>query len=86
MENLTPELLTQGGLIGFLSLFALMFLKGWIVPKGTVDDIKTDRDAWRSAAETAIKAMDTVNLQLTEVSGIVKEDVAWHRSQSPRAL
>lgn len=36
---------------GLLALVVLFIMRGALVPRRTVDDIKEDRDRWRSAAE-----------------------------------
>jgi hypothetical protein len=44
---------------GVLGVLVLLLLLGLVVPKPNVDDVKADRDMWRSAYETESQAHQT---------------------------
>jgi hypothetical protein len=44
---------------GVLGVMCLLLLLGWVVPKPTVDDVKADRDEWKTAYETEAQAHQT---------------------------
>lgn len=54
---------------GVLGLLVLLILFGWLVPKGVVDDLKSDRDAWRTAAEKAREANGVTQSALQVAQG-----------------
>jgi len=80
MDQLTGEMLTSGGMIGLLAVGIVAFVRGWIVPRIAVDELRADRDAWRRAAEAETMAREAMSHQLDEVLTLLREDVAWHRS------
>ncbi|MFJ3089007.1 hypothetical protein [Streptomyces sp. NPDC086838] len=70
-----PELLgidiAQGGAVALLTLVVLMVLTGRLVPRRTYDDMKEDRNDWRTAHNKIAGALDEAvrqNSELTELS------------------
>lgn len=70
-----PELLgidiAQGGAVALLTLVVLMVLTGRLVPRRTYDDMKEDRNDWRTAHGKVASALDEAvrqNSELTELS------------------
>lgn len=55
LTGIGPELLVPGGLGGgLLALTVFLILRGYLVPRRSVEDVKSDRDYWRTAAQEAI--------------------------------
>lgn len=63
---------------GLVFLFVLSILRGWIVPRSVLDDVRADRDVrlaaeradkehWRSVAETSTEQVKTL-LSVTQVT------------------
>lgn len=46
-----PSWLVGGGALSVLGWLTVAFLKRWILPQGTYDEVKADRDEWRAAYE-----------------------------------
>lgn len=44
---------TQGGAVALLALVVLMVLTGRLVPRRTYDDLREERNLWRTAAHDA---------------------------------
>ena len=67
--NLTDVLtvIRDGGAIGALGFITFAFIKGWIVPGHTYQDIIQDRDDWKemalSGANAAERALDMAESQ-----------------------
>lgn len=89
MDQLTADMLTQGGIIGILSVIVLALIRGWVVPKGQVDEIRADRDAWRQAHGTEVEARKievearrNVTAQMDRLLAEATADATWHREKS----
>ena len=48
------------GVVTTLAFVILAFLRGWIVPGIQYEDLKIDRDYWRSVADRALTAVERV--------------------------
>lgn len=49
MTDLLSPSAVQGGSVGLLALVVLMVLRGLLVPRSTLKDMREERDTWRSA-------------------------------------
>lgn len=64
-----------GGGVGLIVL--VLFITGHIVPKGRLDEMKEERDEWRSKSEIDQK----IALALIEVASVTKETLAGIRKE-----
>ncbi|MFF0055705.1 hypothetical protein ACFYRI_15070 [Streptomyces microflavus] len=61
----------EGGAVALLAIVVLMVLTGRLVPRRTYDDLKEDRNDWRTAHSKVAGALDEAvrqNGELTELS------------------
>ena len=61
----------QGGAVALLAVVVLMVLTGRLIPRRTYDDLKEERDGWRTAhieSETARTEERDQNRQLLELA------------------
>jgi hypothetical protein len=65
----TPDLLTPLVQYGPLGIVLLLILVGLLVPKGSVEQIKIDRDEWRDAFRAEQKAHQSTRDALAEANG-----------------
>lgn len=76
--GLPASIVIQGGAVGVLALFVLGILTGRLVPRKSLEDVRTDRDArlaesqargdeWRAAAHAQDERNDVLARQLTEL-------------------
>ena len=74
-----PELLgidiAQGGAVALLTLVVLMVLTGRLVPRRTYDDMKEDRNDWRTAHNKIAGALDDAVRQISELTELSRTGV-----------
>ena len=56
---------TAGGIL-VLSFFILAFIRGWVIPGIVYEDLKHDRNYWRSVADRALTAAERFVEPLTD--------------------
>lgn len=61
------ELIVSGGATGLLGLVVWLILGGYLVPRRTYNDMKSDRDYFRDALNTAMQQ----NQQLLQTTRVV---------------
>ena len=61
----------QGGPWGLVGLFVLSVMRGWLVPGRIHDEVRADRDAYKKAAETSLKASTETAGQLRRMTSAV---------------
>lgn len=54
---------------GTALIFCILFISGWVVPRGTYDELKADRDEWKRTAELERTRADAA----VDASQIVKD-------------
>lgn len=57
----------QGGAVALLALVVLMVLTGRLIPRRTYDDLREERDTWRSAHSTSEEARRLEREQVDEL-------------------
>ena len=67
----TLSSLVQGGAgaLAALAFIVVALIRGWLVPGMIYQDLKQERDYWRSVADRALTAAEKVVPVLTRVSG-----------------
>ncbi|MEU2996932.1 hypothetical protein [Streptomyces sp. NPDC006863] len=71
MTELFGVNVAEGGAVALLAVVVLMVLTGRLVPRRTYDDLKEDRNDWRTAHNKVSDALDEAirqNSELTELS------------------
>lgn len=53
-DYLTAEILNGGGFVGLCGLFVLALARGWLVTAREHNDVKRDRDEWKSYAKRGL--------------------------------
>lgn len=62
----------QVALAGLVTLAVVLILRGYLVPKPTVDDIRAERDAWKAAYITEAKAGTVKDGQISELMELAR--------------
>lgn len=55
------------GAIGVFAFFSGLMIKGYLIPKTQYDDMKEDRNYWRSVADRVLTATEKVVPPIVEV-------------------
>lgn len=68
-DPITPDVLTPLLQYGLPGLIVLLFLLGWLIPRGVHESVKAERDQWRKAYETEQAAHQITRSALAEANG-----------------
>ena len=68
----TATRIDQVALAGIVTLVVIFILRGLLVPKSTVDDIRGERDAWKTAYLTEAKAGTVKDSQINELMELAR--------------
>jgi hypothetical protein len=67
LDVIPPELFTGGGLAGLVATAVWMIYTGRLVPRRVYEDMKTERDDWKKAAETRSEQNAAIGKQVEKL-------------------
>jgi hypothetical protein len=82
LNGLTVGQLTPSVLLG---ITVLMLLKGWLVPRSTLQDKIKEADQWHQAYELEREARNTSEAQNRELLEVAKTSAGFLKAVSDRA-
>ncbi|WP_432077854.1 hypothetical protein [Streptomyces sp. YPW6] len=75
MTELFGVNVAEGGAVALLAVVVLMVLTGRLVPRRTYDDLKEDRNDWRTAHHKVSDALDEALRQIGELTELSRTGV-----------
>lgn len=82
IEGIPVLQLTPSVLVG---ITVLMLLKGWIVPRSTLQDKQKEADQWHTAYELEREARNTSDAQNRELLEVAKASAGFLKAVSEKA-
>lgn len=68
-DPVAPDFVTPLLQYGLPGVVVVLFLMGWLIPKGVHESVKAERDQWRKAWETEQAAHQLTRSALSEANG-----------------
>lgn len=76
------QLLVDGAAAALLCLTVILILRGYLVPRSVLNDVKADRDYWRSTAQEAAKQNGQL-LESARVTEALMRAIAADEEEGP---